>query len=102
MLISLTALIFIGCGDDAPKCDSKEAKQLVKQILTDHSGLVFLIKEQGKTVTLENILTENVNKEIKNANCSADVLLDGEKFYRALYKLSITSDGKLYAQLKRQ
>lgn len=64
----------------------------------------WLPEEEAKMVTLENILTERVDKEIKNANCSVDVLVDGEKRYRnrVLYKLSVTSDGKLYAQVKLQ
>lgn len=100
VVLSGMVIMLSGCfGDGAPECDSKEAKKLVKQIAKKtFSGV--LKEEALDAITLENITTDGINKELKVSRCSVEGILNGEKFRgRWKYKLSITSDGKLYAEV---
>ena len=57
-------------------------------------------KKKISTLSLEDIITENINKETKSVTCSVDIKIEGERYFnqRVLYKLSTTSEGKLYIQ----
>jgi hypothetical protein len=102
----MVALSFGGCfGASAPKCDSDEAKQLVNQIAKDYYLPIFsmtnpVVANKVARMTLGNITTDNVDKELKITKCSGDTMVDGESYLKRLkYKLSVTSDGKLYAEV---
>ncbi len=132
LVLSGMTMILSGClGESAPECDSKEAKNLVINILTKDRNLMsnplgygvhvilanVVVQKEGseiseeqlnigiereiKTLTLENILTESTNKELKKSICSADIALGGKTGYfkRVKYRQSVTSDGKLYTEV---
>lgn len=109
LTLSSLVMLFSGCGDSIPECDSKEAKQLVKQIEKRYWENVLLgnlnrekILNDIERMSLENITTDNINKDLKISICSGDGIVNGENYTgRLKYKLSVTSDGKLYAELKK-
>jgi|GEM_PF-4626510 len=96
-VLSSMVIMLSGCfGDSAPKCDSKEAKELVKQIAKKYTRI-----EDTNIITLENITTDGIDKELKVSRCSVTARVEGYMLRndRWKYKLSLTSDGKLYAEV---
>lgn len=63
--------------------------------------LKSLVEKKMEKLELANIITESTNKDSKVSFCSADITADGKVVSlkkRLKYKLSMTTEGKLYVQ----
>lgn len=112
MFFLMFGVVFLlnGCmGSGAPECDSTDAKKLVKEIIGDYFkervNLYANVDKEAfdkrlKNMKFENITTEKVDKQLKTSICAGDVIIDGKKNARLKYRLSITSEEKLYAQVQ--
>lgn len=106
----IIALLLSGCiGTSVPECDSSDAKKLVKEIVGDYfKEQVHLyanvdkdaFEKRLKNMKIENITTEKIDKELKMSICAGDVIIDGKSNARLKYRLSTTSEGKLYVQVQ--
>ena len=66
-------------SNNAPKCDDKEVTETVSSILLENRGTLIdgfgrngvILNE--KDIKIKNILTKNINEELKSCNCEGSL-----------------------------
>jgi len=119
-ILVLFALVgFGGCGKSATKCDNSDAKKLVYEIVEEETKRQLLgpyygvldkevqaqkraevdKKYQEANPQLINIRPESMDNELEKSECSADLEMSNGNKLPIKYKLSKTSEGKLYGEV---
>jgi len=97
ILFFASSFLFVGCSNEAPSCADSDAKDLVIQIANGE-----LIKSLGKTkaesidLTLENIITKDINEKVGSFKCAADLKMTGtggSKSIPITYTSELANDG---------
>lgn len=85
-----------GCIDVLPKCDSKDTKDLLSQIINDAG------KSDGvKFISAKNITEDGFNKQAEIRVCSADIMVSDGSEMRLTYNITWQNKkkGYFYVQL---
>ena len=78
ILFFASSFLFIGCSNEAPNCADSDTKDLVIQIAEGE-----FVKSLGKkaadslTLSLENIITKDINEKVGSFECAADLKMTG-------------------------
>lgn len=125
VLIGIGATMLSGCGKSAVKCDDSDAQKTVMEIVSEEIKNQFpgegferysIIKQSTEeriqkrvaeveeiynqmSPTLINIRTDKMDDEMQQSECSADIKFSDGDTRQIQYKLSITSEDKLYAEV---
>lgn len=92
-VFAISVSVFLsGCGKNAPACDDSDSKELVLQILNKGVNNLF--------ENVKNIRTESVDDKLLKTECAADIYIpSNDRNMPITYKLSITAEGELYAEV---
>lgn len=127
-LLVVVLLSFVGCGKSAVECDDSEATKLVMEITemeakdqlvhrkntlanykfwksqTENTDVQNAIKEIDQQwveaeAKIIDIRTDDINNELEKTTCSASISYANGNKTDITYKLSKTSEGKLFAEV---
>lgn len=119
------SMMLSGCGKSAVKCDDSDAQKTVMEIVSEEIKNKFpgegfdrysIIKQSTEeriqkrvaeieeiynqmSPTLINIRTDKIDDEMQQSECSADIKFSDGDTRQIHYKLSITTEDKLYAEV---
>lgn len=90
--VIVSSFILSGCFDTTlPKCDDKEVKSLLGQILNKS---LKEIGEEIKFISSNNIAEEGLNKESKIRVCSTDIMFSDATEESMIYNIKWTNEKK--------
>lgn len=96
--VFLSSFILSGClNPELPKCDDKEVKSLLGQILND------VFKEEGEDtrfIDSKNVSEKGFNKEKKIRVCSADIMASDGSEARFIYNIQWENEEKGLYEVK--
>ncbi|MDC2826450.1 hypothetical protein [Rodentibacter pneumotropicus] len=88
----IATFLLSGClTQDLPKCDEKDVKSLLSQIINE------LLEEKGeeaKFISSKNIIEKGLNKENKIRVCSADIMLSNALEETIIYNIKWQNEKK--------
>ena len=90
-LILTFAILFVGCGG-TPDCSSRDATDLVKQIVSDELKKNIGNKANLLNISLDAIRTQNHDKKVDKYSCAAELILTNKNDKNLQEKHDITYD----------
>jgi hypothetical protein len=107
--VALSSIVFLSaCGESAPKCDSDDAKKLIKYYLPQalFNAPDLFMKRNGRAylekygVNIDFIRLIGKNDELKTSQCAAELNMGDLKHIDLDYTLVYTTDHKLYITMR--